>query len=86
MKEITIYTSTLNKQGYDYLKEVFNFPDYFGNNLDALYDCLSDHDDLLIRIIWDEGEVPKTSAIFKVIKIYCENSSSIYTIDIISQH
>lgn len=25
---------------YDLLKEQLNFPDYFGNNLDALYDCL----------------------------------------------
>ena len=24
------------------LASVFNFPDYFGNNFDALYDCLSD--------------------------------------------
>ena len=25
-----------------YLKKVFSFPDYYGNNLDALYDCLSE--------------------------------------------
>jgi len=30
----------IKKDGHDYLKEVLNFPDYYGKNLDALYDCL----------------------------------------------
>lgn len=30
----------IKKEGHDYLKEVLNFPDYYGKNLDALYDCL----------------------------------------------
>jgi ribonuclease inhibitor len=25
---------------HQYFKEVFNLPDYYGNNLDALWDCL----------------------------------------------
>jgi len=32
----------INNDGHDYLKEVFDFPDYYGKNLDALYDCLTD--------------------------------------------
>ena len=27
---------------YDYMNQVFQFPDYFGKNLDALADCLSE--------------------------------------------
>ena len=27
---------------HDYLSEVFSFPQYYGRNLDALYDCLSE--------------------------------------------
>lgn len=26
---------------HQYLKEVFDLPDYYGNNMDALWDCLS---------------------------------------------
>ena len=27
---------------HPYLKETLSFPDYYGNNLDALFDCLTD--------------------------------------------
>ena len=29
------------EQAHIYLAEVLNFPDYYGKNLDALYDCLT---------------------------------------------
>ena len=33
---------TTRKETHSYLKKTMNFPDYYGNNLDALYDCLTD--------------------------------------------
>ncbi|MDO4198749.1 MAG: barstar family protein [Erysipelotrichaceae bacterium] len=42
MKIIEIDIKRLNEDKYDYLNELFSFPEYFGNNLDALYDVLSE--------------------------------------------
>ena len=33
---------------HSYLKSQFSFPDYYGNNLDALYDCLMEVSDCQI--------------------------------------
>ena len=42
MKIIIIDGKLIKEEGHDYLKEAFNFPDYYGKNLDALYDCLTE--------------------------------------------
>ncbi|WP_458403102.1 barstar family protein [Methanobrevibacter sp.] len=34
----------ISEQGHDYLMEALNLPDYYGKNLDALYDCLCELD------------------------------------------
>lgn len=45
------------EQVHDYLSHRFNFPDYYGKNLDALYDLLSTYskeDKLVILFIYPE--------------------------------
>ena len=33
---------TSKEEAHAYLKEAFGFPDYYGKNLDALHDCLTE--------------------------------------------
>jgi RNAse (barnase) inhibitor barstar len=43
---------------YDEAIRVFTLPDYFGRNLDALYECLLDIDDE-IEIVWENSSKSK---------------------------
>ena len=44
MKYVVIDCEKLlqKEQAHLYLAEVFDFPDYYGRNLDALFDCLTE--------------------------------------------
>ena len=69
MKQITLDGNILADASrmHDYLKEVLNFPEYYGKNLDALYDCLTDLENIEITIDAPEND----SAIFqKVVRIF----------------
>jgi ribonuclease inhibitor len=42
------------------LKEQLSFPDYYGENLNALWDCLTAWVDLPLKIVWINFEESKT--------------------------
>ena len=44
MKNVVIDCEKLlqKEQAHFYLAQVFSFPDYYGKNLDALFDCLAE--------------------------------------------
>ena len=50
---IILDTSRLRERSaaHEYLKVQLSFPDYYGKNLDALYDCLTDLDKTEIEFV-----------------------------------
>lgn len=46
---------------YDEIARQFDFPDYFGRNLDALYDVLSTDLEGPLEVIWQDSEVSHTA-------------------------
>ena len=39
------------EQAHKYLREALDFPEYYGNNLDALHDCLTELDDVSVEFV-----------------------------------
>ncbi len=52
MRTITLEGKFLEikEQAHPYLKEMLGLPEYYGENLDALYDCLTEMSNLEIHI------------------------------------
>ena len=58
---------TTRSKAHPYLKEMLHFPDYYGNNLDALYDCLTD---LGPTQIWFENEEKGGDCFRKILRVF----------------
>lgn len=55
------------EKAHEYLKEMLELPEYYGKNLDALYDCLTDLKDFEIQV---QIEEPKSEYLKKMIHVF----------------
>lgn len=64
-------------QAHEYIARVLSFPEYYGKNLDALYDCLTDMTDCEIEIINTEKLPQKLKGILRVMRDAAESNDTI---------
>ena len=69
MYTIDIRNINTKKELHEILREVLPLPDYYGNNLDALYDVLTEtSDEMEIEFIWDDNRTDLSEEVEKTIK------------------
>lgn len=70
MKQITLDGNFLADAAkvHDYLMETLKFPEYYGKNFDALYDCLTDLTNTEIIIITPAEDGAVFQKVLRVIK------------------
>lgn len=69
MYEIDIRNINTKKEFHDILRSALPLPDYYGNNLDALYDVLTEtSENMEIKFIWDEQRTDAPEEVEKLIK------------------
>lgn len=60
MRIVLDFKDIKNKEElHKYLKEVLELPDYYGNNLDALYDCMAEKERKNLIIVYHYEELKK---------------------------
>ena len=65
-------------QVHDYLKEMLEFPEYYGKNLDALHDCLTDLENVEITITPPEEDGAIFQRILRVFKAADRENETLY--------
>lgn len=67
---------TDRQEAHLYLQKALAFPDYYGRNLDALYDCLTDLDEIEVEFInTDEAEGTYFDKILQVFEEAAEDNA-----------
>ena len=69
---------TDRKSAHEYIAKKLSFPDYYGKNLDALADCLSEiSDDTQIRLINTEDFINNIGVQYKgFIRVFSDSAES----------
>lgn len=65
-------------QVHNYLKELLEFPEYYGKNLDALHDCLTDLENVEITITTPEEDGAIFQRILRVFKAADRENETLY--------
>lgn len=70
------------EQSHEYLKEVLELPEYYGNNLDALYDCLTERE--TTEIVWEHTEEAGAyfSRVYSVFRRACMDNPELSMLEI----
>lgn len=70
MKQITLDGNILADAArvHEYLKEMLDFPEHYGKNLDALHDCLGDLENVEITIIAPDEDSAIFQRVLRVLK------------------
>ena len=82
MEPITLSCSGLEtkQQLHAALAEALRFPNWYGHNLDALYDCLRDLDGAVHLYLLDWETLPDWKAAFRAVLEDAENDSHAFTV------
>ena len=75
------------KQAHRYLAQVLRFPDYYGNNLDALADCLSEMSYRNVIIISDSEKIVENLGDYgqSMLEVFEEQASMPYSFKLIER-
>jgi len=78
MRQITLDFSLFTDRAevHEYLAEKFSFPDHYGKNLDALYDCLTDPMEETKLYLFPAGK-PFEAGFLKVIRRAAEENPAL---------
>ena len=63
---------TGKKEAHEHLKNVFSFPEYYGGNLDALYDCLTELPPCTVRMErpWELASLGEYGS--RLLRVFCD--------------